>query len=171
MSAPRYPLQAALDLRERAKEDARRALGDALRAVSEEQRRLADRERERAELVAARDERSLRLYDVDEAGMLSMPLIEKRRDGLRYLDMRIEEAGAAVDAQREAVARAEAHVEERRGELLEADKALRAVEKHREDWLLNWKRETARKDQRQSEEIVLARFAAETAASREETGE
>jgi flagellar biosynthesis chaperone FliJ len=169
MSA-RYPLAAALELRERAKEDARRALGDALRAIEVEQRKLAEREQERELLVADREDRNSRLYDVDESGMLSVPLIEKRRDALRYLDARIEEAAKAIDAQREAVKAAEARAEERRTELVEADQGLRAVEKHREDWLEERKKEAARKDQRQAEEIVLARYAAETAAL-EETGE
>jgi hypothetical protein len=36
------------------------------------------------------------------------------------------------------------------------------VEKHYENWLADWKRETARQEQRQSEEITLARYARET---------
>jgi len=164
---PRYPLQAALQQREAAKEDSKRALAEAIQALDREEARLREREAAREALRADREERRRHLYDPDEKGLLSIPTIERRTEGIRYLEGKIEEAGRAIAAQKQAVARAEARVEASRAGLVEADKALKAVEKHHESWLADWQKEIARKEQRQSEEVVLARFVAETGDERQ----
>ncbi len=41
------------------------------------------------------------------------------------------------------------------------------MEKHREGWLEEWKREATRKEQRQAEEVVTARYAAERSGADE----
>lgn len=163
MTSPRYPLQAVLDQRRGAKEEARRGLAEAIRAQEEEERRLREREGERAALAADREERHRHLYDPEPGGLLPIPLLEKRQDAMHYLDQRIEEALRAVAALKEAVARAGARVEEHRSRLLEADKALKTIEKHYETWRADWKREQSRREQRETEEVVLARFSAEAA--------
>jgi len=160
---PRYPLQAVVDQRDRAKEQAKTALADAVRAVTEAEELLRRKEAAREALVAEREAFRAHLYDPDPAtGLLSMPLVEKRTEGVRFLGEKIEQAARAVVTQKEALARAEALVEERRQQLVEADRELKAVEKHQETWLAEWKREAAKKEQRQSEEMVLARYAAES---------
>jgi flagellar biosynthesis chaperone FliJ len=160
---PRYALQAVVDQREIGKEQAKTALADAVRAVADAEELLRGKEAAREKLVAERDHLRDHIYDPDPAGLLSMPLVEKRTAGVRYLGEKVEEASRAVEDQKQAVARAQALVEERRGRLVEADRELKAVEKHKETWLQEWKREAARKEQRQSEEMVLARYAAENA--------
>jgi flagellar export protein FliJ len=158
---PRYPLQAVLQQREAAKDEAKRALAEAIRALDREEALLREKEAAREALRADREERSRHVYDPDERGMLSIPTIEKRTQGIRYLEGKIEEAGRAIAAQKEAVARAEGEVEARRAALVEADKALKAVEKHHESWLADWQKEMGRKEQRQSEEVVIARYVAD----------
>lgn len=161
MKPPRYPLQAVLEQRGAAKEQAKRALAEAIQALGREEALLREKEAAREALRADREERSRHVYDPDENGMLSIPTVEKRAQGIRYLEGKIEEVGRAIAAQKEAVARAEAEVEARRAGLVEADKALKAVEKHHEGWLADWRKEIARREQRQSEEVVLARFVAD----------
>jgi len=166
MKPPRYPLQAVRDQREALKEGAKRALAAAVQAAAREAEILIEKERARDALLRERAERALHLYDPDAAGLLPISLIEKRTEGLRFLDGRIDEARQAVEAQKQAKQRAEAEVENRRGALVEADRELKVVEKHHETWLADWKREAGRKEQRQSEEITLARYAAETGGDR-----
>lgn len=167
MKPPDYPLQAALEQRGAAKEEARRRLAESLREAEREERELQQREEQREALVADAEGRRRSLYEPDEKGILSMPQVSKRTDALRYVEGQVEEAGRAVEEQRETLARAEAAVEKRRSALVEADKELRAVEKHHEGWLDEWKREAARKEQRQAEEIVTARYAAERSGADE----
>jgi chromosome segregation ATPase len=157
----RYPLQAVVDQREAAREAARRALAEAVRALEEEEQRLAEAERARAALDAEREAARLHLYDPDEAGMLPLPLIERRTEGLRHVERRLTEARERVEERRHDVVSAQHSLEERRQGLVQAEKDLKTVERHRETWRAAQKREEVRRDERQSAEVVLARYAAE----------
>jgi flagellar biosynthesis chaperone FliJ len=167
---PDYPLQAALEQREAAKQEAQLRLAESLREAEREERELQQREGRRDALLADADERRGTLYEPDAKGILSMPLVNKRTEALRYVEGQVEDAIRAVEEQKETLARAEAAVEERRSALVETDKELRAVEKHREGWLDDWRREAARKEQRQAEEVVTARYASEQAGADEGEG-
>ena len=162
MKPPRYPLQAVVDQREALKEEAKRALAAAVQAAAREAQILREKEEAHAALVRDRETYSRHLYDPDASGTLPIPVIEKRTEGLRFLEERAREAFRSVEEQQKVLDRAERDVEQRRGALVEADRELKAVEKHHENWLADWKRETARQEQRQSEEITLARYARET---------
>jgi flagellar export protein FliJ len=154
---PAYPLRAALEQRESARKQARLDLAASLRAAEGAKLALEEKERERESLVADGEERRGQLYEPDAGGLLSMPIVTRRTEALHYVERRIAEG-------RQALARAEGAVETSRQRLVEADRQLKAVEKHREGWLTEWRRATARKEQRQAEEVVTARYAAERAA-------
>jgi flagellar biosynthesis chaperone FliJ len=158
---PRYPLSAVLEQRGAAKETKTRELAEAVQALEREKAVLADREQAKARLEQDRAARAARLYDPDPSGMLEMSLVQRRSDEIRHVDGRIAEAAQAILAQREAVARAEAGLEAARCALVEADRELKAVEKHHEAWLADWRKELGKKEQRQAEEVVLARYASE----------
>jgi flagellar biosynthesis chaperone FliJ len=161
---PAYRLRAALEQRAAARKQARLDLAASLRAAEQAKLALDEKERERDSLVADGEERRGGLYEPDAGGLLSMPLVTRRTEALHYVERRIEEATHAAEERRQALARAEGAVEASRQRLVEADRQLKAVEKHREGWLAEWRRATARKEQRQAEEVVTARYAAERAA-------
>ncbi len=160
MSPPRYPLAAVLEQRGALREQARRALAEALGALAERERELAGAQAAREALRAEIEDLGRHLYDPDEAGLLPIPLIERRTEGLKNVEERLRHAERTVDDRRRAVAGAEAEVAGCRERLLEADRDLKAAEKHHEAWRAEWLRERARREQRQSEEVTLARFAA-----------
>ena len=166
MKPPRYPLEAVLDQRAAAKEEARRGLAAAVALVEREKATLCLKEHSKVRLEEDRAGRAAHLYDPDASGLLVMTLVQKRSEELKHVDGRIAEATRAVVEQEETLSRAEASVDAARAALVEADRELRSVEKHHEGWLGEWKKEAARKDQRQSEEIVLARYAAEAGSER-----
>lgn len=168
MKAPKYPLQAVMDQRKQAKEDAKKALARAFQALQAEQKRLQDLQAERDRTVAERAERVARLYDPDERGQIDVALIERRREEIRYVEARIAEQDRAIADQQGRVRQAEQNVETAKAQLIEADQALKAIEKHYERWLADWKREMALKEQKLTEEIASARFVRERA---EEEGE
>ena len=161
MRPPPYPLQALLRRREAAKLAAARALGEALLAADREAQSLTREQAARDALLADRGRRACHLYDSDPCGMLPLPLTLKRSEDLRFLHDRWQEASSLVVARKDALARAEAHVDARRQSLVEADRQLRIVEKHHETWLCDWRKEMTRREERGAEEIVLARYAAE----------
>ena len=73
-----------------------------------------------------------------------------------------EEAQVAleVERQREAVKLAERAVEQRRREMAEAAKELKAIEKHRENWQKQVKYERQQREELNQEEIGNALFLA-----------
>ncbi len=163
MSPSRYPLAAVLEQRGALREQARRALAEALHALGERERELAAAEAARDALRAEVEGLRRHLYDPDEAGLLPIPLVERRTEGLKNVEDSLRQAEQAVEERRRAVTEAQAEAGGCRERLLEADRDLKAAEKHHEAWRAERLRERARKDQRQSEEVTLARFAAEAA--------
>jgi hypothetical protein len=136
-------------------------LAEAIGALSERERELAEAEAAREALRAEAVERGRHLYDPDEAGLLPIPLVERRTEGLKNVEERLRGADRTVDDRARAVTQAEAEVGGCRERLLEADRDLKAAEKHHESWRAERLRERARKEQRQTEEATLARYAAE----------
>ena len=163
MSPSRYPLAAVLEQRGALREQARRALAEALHALAERERELAESEAARDALRAEVQELANHLYDPDEGGLLPIPLVARRTEGLRNVEGSLRAVEQAVEQRREAVAAAQSEAGRRRERLVEADRDLKAAEKHHESWRAERLRERARKDQRQSEEVTAARFAAEAA--------
>jgi flagellar biosynthesis chaperone FliJ len=152
-----------LEQRGALREQARRALAEALSALAARERELAEAEAAREALRSAAEELEGHLYDPDEAGLLPIPLIERRTEGLKNVEERRRGAEDAVEDRRRAVAEAETEVGRCRERLVEADRDVKAAEKHHEAWRAERLRERTRKEQRQSEEVTLARFAAEAA--------
>ncbi len=163
MSPSRYPLAAVLEQRNALREQARRALAEALHALGERERELAESEAAREALRAEVEELTKHLYDPDEAGLLPIPLVERRTEGLRNVEGSLRAVEQVVEQRRQAVAEAQAEAGRCRERLVEADRDLKAAEKHHEAWRAERVRERARKDQRQSEEVTLARYATEKA--------
>jgi flagellar biosynthesis chaperone FliJ len=163
VSHSRYPLAAVLEQREALREQARRALAEALHALGERERELAAAEAAREALCGEIEELTRHLYDPDDDGLLPIPLIERRTEGLKNVEESLRQAEQVVAERRLSVAEAQAEAAARRERLVEADRDLKAAEKHHEAWRAERLRERARKDQRQSEEVTLARFAAEAA--------
>ena len=161
MSPQRYPLAALLEQRGALREQARRAVAFALG-------RLADRERERAAAQEARSalaaeqlDRAGHLYDPVENGLLPIGLVERRNAALRNVEERLLQAERQAEAGQKAVAGAEAEVAARRQDLLAADRELQAAQKHHDKWSAERQRERVRKEERQSEEVTLARIVTE----------
>ncbi|MFY2557588.1 flagellar assembly protein FliH [Myxococcus sp. CA051A] len=157
---PPYRLQTLLDMRTRAKEEAEQAFSDAIKALEREKvelQRLIDelerRKRERKEKVAA----YLKEVMAKGAGINGMNMMGRFEERLKD-----EEAQVAleVERQREAVKVAERLVEQRRREMAEAAKELKAIEKHKETWQKQVKHERQQREELSQEEIGNALFLA-----------
>ncbi|NTX04290.1 flagellar assembly protein FliH [Myxococcus sp. CA040A] len=157
---PPYRLQTLLEMRTRAKEEAEQAFSDAIKALEREKvelQRLIDelerRKRERKEKVAA----YLKEVMAKGAGINGMNMMGRFEERLKD-----EEAQVAleVERQREAVKVAERLVEQRRREMAEAAKELKAIEKHKETWQKQVKHERQQREELSQEEIGNALFLA-----------
>ncbi|MCE9666634.1 YscO family type III secretion system apparatus protein [Myxococcus stipitatus] len=157
---PAYRLETLLEMRSRAKEEAERAFSDAIKALEKEKaelQRLIDdlerRKRERKEKVAAYFKEIM----AKGAGINGLNMMGRFEERLKD-----EEAQVAleVDQQREAVKVAERLVEQRRREMAEAAKELKAIEKHKETWQKQVRAERQQREELNQEEIGNALFLA-----------
>lgn len=153
MGEGKYRLQSVMDARERAKRDAARAL--ALRRAQ-----LEDAEEELARRTAAveecrRQQRDARAKMLEEGarGAEARRLVEYRTH-LSDLRAREGELVDAVNQQRSAVARAEREVEAALANLAEASKEFSVVEKHREHWREDRRRDATRREQKLGDEVA-----------------
>lgn len=153
---PPYRMQALLEIRERAKEQAEQAFAEAQRAV------VAERQKQKVmeeDLVRRRSERKARVdafikeimaRGTGAGGLQQMGRFEQRlKDEEAALELEIE-------AQKERVRQAEQLAEQRRAEMAEAAKELKAIEKHKEAWAKQVKEEREKREELVQEEIGSA---------------
>ena len=153
MGEGKYRLQSVMDARERAKQDAARLLALRRAQLSDAEEELARRkdavERCRQQ---QRDVRA-KMLEEGERGAEARRLVEYRTH-LSDLRAKEEELTDAVAQQRVAVARAEREVEAALSNLAEASKEFRVVEKHREHWREDRRRDATRREQKLGDEIA-----------------
>ncbi len=160
MIPARYPLRAALQQRRALVEEARRDLAAALRAADEEERRRRAAQAERDSLAERCEQLRRRLYEPDDRGQLQVAEVARRTEGLRHREDALAAASRRLRERQEAAARAEEAVAAARARLRAADADLEVVEKHHESWLADERRETIRREERLTDEVVQARHAA-----------
>lgn len=150
---PPYRLQALLDIRIKAEEDAKDAFSAAVKAHEAEKKKLATMQQE---LEKRKVERKAKvqafLEDVTKkgggiAGFQQMNRFEQRlKDDEAQLALEIER-------QKEAVTQAEKLVEQRRQEMAEATVEKKAIEKHKDTWKKQVRYELQQKEEMNQEEI------------------
>jgi flagellar export protein FliJ len=162
---PPYRLQALLDIRMKAEDAAKDAFSAAVKAHEKEKKILATMQQDlenrkverKAKVQAFLQEVTAKGGGI--AGFQQMGRFEQR--------LKDEEAQVALDIERqkESVVQAEKLVEQRRAEMAEAAKERKAIEKHKEEWAKQIRKERMQKEEMNQEEIGsvlhLARVRAE----------
>lgn len=157
---PPYRLETLLEMRARAKEAAEQAFSEAIKALEKEKEALRLLEEDLVRRKAERKER-VRTY-LNEvmakgAGINGLNMMNRFEQRLKD-----EEAQVALDIERqkEVVKVAERTVEQKRREMAEAAKELKAIEKHKENWQKQVKYERQQREEMTQEEIGSALFLA-----------
>jgi flagellar export protein FliJ len=148
-----YRLQTLLEIRERAKDAAEQAFAEAMAALATEQQTLQSMEQELERRTAERKQKVMAyLQEVMTKGGGAGGLAMMNRFEERLKD---EEAQLAleIESQQEAVKAAERVVDERRFDMTEAAKELKAIEKHREGWEKQVRAERMAREELSQEEI------------------
>ena len=148
-----YRLQTLLENRQRAKDAAEQAFAEALQALAQERQKLKELEEDLQRRKAERKEKVRAFLEevmakgTGAGGMAQMNRFEER--------LKDEEAQVAleIEQQKDCVAQAEALVEQRRMEMAEAAKELKAIEKHKENWTAERKKERQAREDLVQEEI------------------
>jgi flagellar export protein FliJ len=157
---PQYRLQTLLEMRARAKEEAEQAFSAAIKALEKEKAELQRLEDDLARRKAERKQKVMEYFNqmmAKGAGINGMNMMNRFEQRLKD-----EEAQVALDIenQKETVKVAERQVEQRRREMAEAAKELKAIEKHKETWQKQVKHERQQREELSQEEIGNALFLA-----------
>jgi flagellar export protein FliJ len=151
---PPYRLQTLIEMRERAKEEAEQAFSNSVKALAKEKEELQRLEQELVTRKAMRKQKVQEyLQQVMAKGVTGIGGFNQMN---RYEErLKDEEAQLAleVERQKDAVITAEKLVEQRRREMAEAAKELKAIEKHKENWKKQLKEERDKREEMNQEEI------------------
>jgi flagellar export protein FliJ len=163
---PQYRLEVLLDIRTKAEEAAKDAFAEALKAAEKEKKQLVTMTQQlermkverKAKVQAFLQEMSAKGGGI--SGFQQMGRFEQR--------LKDEEAQFALDIERqkEVVTQAEQLVEQRRNEMAEAAKEKKAIEKNKEAWAKQVKKERAEKEENNQDEIGAVLHLARTRRER-----
>ena len=163
MRQSKYRLQPVVDVRERAKQEASRVVATRRAQLAEAEAELARREREVARCRAEQRDAQARMFDEARSGAEARRMIAHRTH-LADLRCREEELLAAAARQREVAGRAATELDNALAHLVEASKEFQVIERHRQHWRDEQRRDAERREQKANDEagaIIHRRNAAE----------
>lgn len=131
---PKYRLQVLLIIKEKAKKQAEIALSKALRRLEEEKRALKRLEAERDAVIRRIEQERAKMVAKVAAGDALVKDPQVHLNFVRKLKEDLEELELRIELQKEAVKRAEQHVQRCRRDYILAAQELNTMEKHKELW-------------------------------------
>lgn len=153
MATEPYRLEAVLTLRQRAEDDAKAVLAEKLRALRAEEQELQKR---KDDLVAHQKMRAAWMVEAMKEAQKGGNAAEIQR-AFRYGErLREEEIDLKerIPPQAEKVGEAQREVDVARGVLVEAQKQKKAIEQHKEQWLLEKKKAREAREEVALDEIA-----------------
>jgi flagellar export protein FliJ len=155
---PPYRLQTLLEIRERKKEAAERELSRTMHELKLAQDKQAEMELELERMKAKREERR---RDYMQKAMKGEIAAQEAVNINKYIE-RLKEQELlqidAIDGQKAVVAQREEDVKVARQALVVATQELKALEKHKEKWIEEVKKEWAAKEEEAMDEIAQTIF-------------
>jgi flagellar export protein FliJ len=155
---PTYRLQTLLELRERTEKEKKDQLTEAKKKLRQEQQKAEDLRKEHQAMKDNRKAKEDELFAKMQSGELGVKDYNMGERYLKRLDREIEEFINVIKEQDKKVAFAEQEVEWCQEELIKASQELQALEKHKEKWLAEYKKEMAAKEEMAQEEIATTLF-------------
>ncbi len=149
-----YRLATLLTLRERKKEDAERYLAECNRALKAEKERLLEMEEELERMIAKREAKRREYSEKAMRGEMSAQGAVSANLYIERLKEQEEMQQNAIEGQKGVVAQKEEEVEGARQDLIVANRELKALEKHKEKWEEEIKKERQRKEEDMFDEIA-----------------
>lgn len=155
---PDYRLQVLYDMRDKAKKEAEDAYGEAMKAKIGEEKKLEEMKQELVRMAEFRENKRIEYANKAARGECTVQQIQANS---RHLDRLKEREGAykmEIEKQKDAVKAAERVVEEKKEVMIQATQQLKALEKHKEKWTAEVKREMAIKEEDNLEDIAQTIF-------------
>ncbi len=158
MIKPQYRLQTLLEIRERKKEEAEHELGLALAAHKKEVDKQKELEEELARMIAKREQRKREYAEKAMRGEMSAQDVVTASIYIDRLKEQEEAQKNAIEAQKAVVAQKLEELNVARQNLVKATQELKALEKHKEKFYEEWKKEQQAKEEDAMDELAQQIF-------------
>lgn len=158
---PNYRLQTLFDIREKEKNQAEDFYAQKKKAEHEEQAKLESMKQKHADMIQFREDKKIEYADKIRAGGMNINQINA---GDRHIARLKEEEVAylgEIDKQKEALKKAQREAQDAMDLMLEATKAFKALEKHKEKWQKEVKREQRLKEEDAMDDVAQAQYFAQ----------
>ena len=155
---PHYNLQTLLEIREREKGEAENAFADAQKILLREQKRKEEMEQELEKMVLRREEKRKEYAEKQMRGEMSTQAVIS---GNHYIERLKEEEvnqQEVIASQQRVVEDKERGVERAREAMIKATQDLKALQKHKEKWEKEVKKELAAKEENELDDLSQAAF-------------
>jgi hypothetical protein len=155
---PAYRLQVLFEMREKAKVEAEELYAEKKKLVVVEQKKLDDMKQTLKDMVQKRADRKADYAERTRRGEYTVNQIQAND---RHIDkMKHQEAAyqVEIDRQQERVVEAERVAEEAMALVVKATQDYKALEKHKEKWAKQVKRELMMKEEEAVEDIAQAQY-------------
>lgn len=148
-----YRLQALLGIRERAEEAAKEVFANAMNALAKEKQTLQDMEDELVRMIEDRKRRREEYSQKLASGEMKVTDQSAAYRFIERLKEREAEQAARIDGQKEAVREAEKVLKRAQDALVLATQDLKALQKHKEKWAEEVKRDRMMREEDMMDEI------------------
>ena len=155
---PAYRLQVLFEMREKAKVEAEELYAEKKKLVVVEQKKLDDMKQTLKDMIQKRTDRKADYAERTRRGEYTVNQIQAND---RHIDkMKQQEAAyqVEIDRQQERVVEAERVAEEAMNLVVKATQDYKALEKHKEKWAKQVKRELMMKEEEAVEDIAQAQY-------------
>jgi two-component SAPR family response regulator len=155
---PDYRLQVLFNLREKAKTEAEEFYAEKKKKVAEEQRKLDDMKQHLRDMVGFREQKKIEYTEKMRGGAMTIHAIQAND---RHIDkLKLEEQAFQIEIVRqgERLNEAQAEANDAMQAMLKATQDYKALEKHKEKWQKQIKRELTLKEEDAAEDIAQAQY-------------
>ncbi len=149
-----YRLQTLVEIRERAKDAAEQYMAQCLQALKVEQERQQEMEDELERMIAKRKERIREYAEKAMRGEMSAQSAITSNVYIERLKEQEENQQEAIEGQKAVVAEKQEELNEARQQVVKATQDLKALEKHKEKWQEEVKKEIQAKEEEDMDEIA-----------------
>lgn len=155
---PAYRLQVLFEMREQAKKAAEEVYAEKKKLVAVEQAKLDEMKQKLADMIAMRHEKKAEYAEKTRRGELTVSQITANDRHIERLKSNEAAYQVEIDRQMERLRQAEKVAEDALQKVVEATQQFKALEKHKEKWLKQIKREQMIKEELAVEDIAQAQF-------------
>lgn len=152
MKTKKYRLETVLGIRNRAREEAARQVALRLQQLQAAEDELARRQRKLQTCYEQQNTAQTAMNEELRGGIQARSVIAHQNflNDLRQIEIELKND---VEKQINAVTKSEKELEAARDKLIEAARDLKSIEIHKENWKASEQKETARREQKISDEI------------------